>query len=107
MNRPASSATDRSLPRRIDSPTDSAGAPSTNIRTPLCERLGIELPIFSAGMGPISGPRLAAAVSNAALMQNGAGNIAGLIEKVVPAAEVVHSMADEARALLRGWSWPS
>ena len=37
----------------------------TNIRTPLCERLGIDVPIISAGMGPISGPRLAAAVSNA------------------------------------------
>ena len=36
-----------------------SGAPSSNIRTPLCERLGIELPIISAGMGPISGPRLA------------------------------------------------
>ena len=45
--------------------------------------------------------------SNPALTQNGAGNIAGLIEKVVPAAEVVHSMADEARALLGGWSWQS
>ena len=45
--------------------------------------------------------------SNRALTQNGAGNIAGLIEKVVPAAEVVRSMADEARALLGGWSWPS
>ena len=44
---------------------DSAGTPLSNIRTPLCERLGIELPIISAGMGPISGPRLAAAVSNA------------------------------------------
>ena len=45
--------------------------------------------------------------SNRALMQNGAGNIAGLIEKVVPAADVVHSMAGQARDLLAGWSWPS
>ena len=37
----------------------------TNIRTPLCKRLGIDLPIISAGMGPIAGPKLAAAVSNA------------------------------------------
>jgi len=36
-----------------------------NVRTSLCARLGIDLPIISAGMGPIAGPRLAAAVSNA------------------------------------------
>ena len=35
------------------------------LRTPLCERLGIEVPIMSAGMGPIAGPDLVAAVSNA------------------------------------------
>lgn len=35
------------------------------LKTPLCSKLGIELPIFSAGMGPIAGPELVAAVSNA------------------------------------------
>ena len=35
------------------------------MRTPLCERLGIDHPIISAGMGPIAGPELVAAVSNA------------------------------------------
>ncbi|MEM7341166.1 MAG: nitronate monooxygenase [Actinomycetota bacterium] len=35
------------------------------LRTPLCERLGIDVPIISAGMGPIAGPKLVAAVSNA------------------------------------------
>lgn len=35
------------------------------IRTPLCHQLGIEYPIFSVGMGPMAGPELAAAVSNA------------------------------------------
>ena len=45
--------------------------------------------------------------SNPALTQNGAGNIAGLIESVVPAADIVQSMADEARELLGGWSWQS
>jgi NAD(P)H-dependent flavin oxidoreductase YrpB (nitropropane dioxygenase family) len=35
------------------------------LRTPLCDRLGIALPIISAGMGPIAGPDLVAAVSNA------------------------------------------
>lgn len=34
-------------------------------RTPLCDLLGIELPIFAAPMGFITGPELAAAVSNA------------------------------------------
>jgi NAD(P)H-dependent flavin oxidoreductase YrpB (nitropropane dioxygenase family) len=35
------------------------------LRTPLCEKLGIELPIIAAPMGFVSGPELAAAVSNA------------------------------------------
>jgi NAD(P)H-dependent flavin oxidoreductase YrpB (nitropropane dioxygenase family) len=38
---------------------------SQSIRTPLCDQLGIEVPIISAGMGPIAGPELVAAVSNA------------------------------------------
>ncbi len=49
---------------------------------------------------------MAGAGSNPALTQNRAGNIAGLIEKIVPAAEFVQRMADEARELLGGWSWP-
>lgn len=43
--------------------------PSTTVteilRTPLCDQVGIEVPIISAGMGPIAGPELVAAVSNA------------------------------------------
>jgi nitronate monooxygenase len=35
------------------------------MKTPLCELLGIELPIIAAPMGFVSGPELAAAVSNA------------------------------------------
>jgi len=35
------------------------------LRTELCRQLGIDYPIFSAGMGPAAGPELAAAVSNA------------------------------------------
>src|SRR5437764_12580956 len=35
------------------------------LRTPLCRDLGIEYPIFCAGMGTAAGPDLAAAVSNA------------------------------------------
>src|SRR5438477_10180775 len=35
------------------------------VRTPLCEMLGIEVPILSAGMGSVAGPDLVAAVSEA------------------------------------------
>src|SRR5690348_16331374 len=35
------------------------------LRTPLCELLGIELPILCAGMGSVAGPDLVAAVSEA------------------------------------------
>src|SRR4051812_8488688 len=35
------------------------------LRTPLCDLLGIDLPILSAGMGFLAGPELAAAVSQA------------------------------------------
>lgn len=38
---------------------------SSALRTELCDRLGIELPILSAGMGSVAGPELVAAVSNA------------------------------------------
>ena len=38
---------------------------ATGLRTPLCHDLGIDYPIFSAGMGTGAGPDLAAAVSNA------------------------------------------
>jgi nitronate monooxygenase len=35
------------------------------LKTALCYQMGITHPIFSAGMGPVAGPELAAAVSNA------------------------------------------
>src|SRR5215510_10542711 len=35
------------------------------LKTPLCHQVGIEYPVFSVGMGPVAGPELAAAVSNA------------------------------------------
>ncbi len=41
-------------------------------RTPLCHQLGIAYPILSVGMGPMAGPALAAAVSNA-----GGGGVLG------------------------------
>jgi nitronate monooxygenase len=46
------------------------------LTTPLCHQLGIAVPIFSVGMGPLAGPTLAAAVSNAGgcgVMSGGAG----------------------------------
>jgi len=35
------------------------------LNTTLCGQLGIEYPILAAGMGPVAGPELAAAVSSA------------------------------------------
>jgi Nitronate monooxygenase len=35
------------------------------LATPLCDRLGIEYPILSAGIGQAAGPELVSAVSNA------------------------------------------
>jgi len=35
------------------------------LRTPLCDLLGIDVPILSAGMGSVAGPELVAAVSEA------------------------------------------
>ena len=39
--------------------------PSARLRTPICERLGIEYPVFQAGMGMVAHATLAAAVSEA------------------------------------------
>jgi enoyl-[acyl-carrier protein] reductase II len=47
------------------SPASSNGGARSRLRTPLCERLGIEYPIFLAGMGGVSMAPLVAAVSNA------------------------------------------
>ena len=46
------------------------------LRTPLCHQLGIAYPIFSVGMGPVAGPELAAAVSNA----GGCGVLGGVLK---------------------------
>ena len=35
------------------------------LRTPVCDLLGIDLPIVGAGMGGLAGPELAAAISEA------------------------------------------
>lgn len=61
------------------------------LRTPLCDRLGIDLPIISAGMGPIAGPELVAAVSNA-------GGL-GVLGCTSMAAEEVRAVIRETRRL--------
>lgn len=38
---------------------------TSRLKTPLCKKLGIEVPVFCAGMGGAVGPELTAAVSNA------------------------------------------
>jgi NAD(P)H-dependent flavin oxidoreductase YrpB (nitropropane dioxygenase family) len=44
------------------------------LRTPICDLLGIDVPIMQAGMGGVAYGRLAAAVSNA----GGLGSIGGI-----------------------------
>lgn len=51
------------------------------LRTPLCDRLGIEVPVIQAPMGPMTAPELVAAVSNAGglgMLAASAGPEAGL-----------------------------
>ncbi|HEY7003338.1 MAG TPA: nitronate monooxygenase [Gaiellaceae bacterium] len=51
------------------------------IRTPLCDLLGIDLPILCAGMGWLAGPELVAAVSEAGglgVLGNGSGSREGV-----------------------------
>jgi NAD(P)H-dependent flavin oxidoreductase YrpB (nitropropane dioxygenase family) len=47
---------------------------SPQLRTPLCDRLEIDVPIMQAGMGNVAYGRMAAAVSNA----GGMGSIGGI-----------------------------
>lgn len=48
--------------------------PPPNLRTSICDLLGIDYPILQSGMGKVAGPELVAAVSNA----GGLGILAGL-----------------------------
>ena len=45
--------------------TSTSGQVRPRLRTPVCDLLGIELPIVGAGMGGLAGPELAAAISEA------------------------------------------
>jgi nitronate monooxygenase len=56
--------------------------------TPLCQQLGITYPIFSVGMGPVAGPELAAAVSNA----GGGGVLGGLFMPPPSLRQAIHRL---------------
>ena len=61
------------------------------IKTPLCELLGIEYPIFQGGMAWISDGKLAAAVSN--------GGGLGIISSMNANAQYLKEQIDLARSL--------
>ena len=61
------------------------------IKTPLCELLGIEYPIFQGGMAWISDGKLAAAVSN--------GGGLGIISAMNANAQYLKEQIDLARSL--------
>jgi nitronate monooxygenase len=61
------------------------------LRTPLCDALGIDVPILSAGMGSVAGPDLVAAVSEA-------GGF-GVLGVSGASPEVVRERIDSTRAL--------
>ncbi len=63
------------------------------LRTPLCDALGIDVPILSAGMGSVAGPELVAAVSEA-------GGL-GVLGVSGASPEVVRARIDSTRALTR------
>ena len=63
------------------------------LRTPLCDRLGIEVPILQSGMGGVAGPELVAEVSRA----GGLGILAGLElppEKIREGIRAVRRLTD-------------
>jgi nitronate monooxygenase len=64
-----------------------------SLRTPLCGRLGIEVPIFQSGMGSVAGPELVAEVCKA----GGLGILAGLEqppEKIREGIRAVRRLTD-------------
>jgi len=84
------------------------------LRTPLCEALGIEYPIFSVGMGPLAGPDLVAAVTNAGgfgvlgtsgmqpdqIARRVAGESCSVVNDIKPAGEIVRDLVSDANAAL-------
>jgi nitronate monooxygenase len=58
------------------------------LSTPLCHQIGIAYPLFSVGMGPVAGPELAAAVSNA----GGGGVLGGLFLPPLALQQAIHRL---------------
>jgi nitronate monooxygenase len=58
------------------------------LHTPLCAQIGIAHPIFSVGMGPVAGPALAAAVSNA----GGCGVLGGVFLPAPDLRQAIHRL---------------
>jgi nitronate monooxygenase len=58
------------------------------LRTPLCHQIGMAYPIFSVGMGPVAGPELAAAVSNA----GGCGVLGGVLKPALYLRQEIHQL---------------
>jgi len=58
------------------------------LQTPLCHQIGIAYPIFSVGMGPVAGPELAAAVSNA----GGCGVLGGVLKPAPYLQQEIHRL---------------
>ena len=58
------------------------------LSTPLCHQIGIAYPLFSVGMGPVAGPELAAAVSNA----GGGGVLGGLFLPPRALQQAIHRL---------------
>src|SRR5712691_2871219 len=58
------------------------------LNTPLCHQLGIAYPIFSVGMGPVAGPELTAAVSNA----GGCGVLGGVLKPASYLQQEIHRL---------------
>ena len=93
-----------------------------SLRTPLCDALGIELPIVQAPVaarpgegevvatGPDGSPIVRYAVNDPELGTTGevealalyAGQSVGLVHEVLPAGEIVRAIAEEAERTLRG-----
>jgi NAD(P)H-dependent flavin oxidoreductase YrpB (nitropropane dioxygenase family) len=58
------------------------------LHTPLCAQIGMAYPLFSVGMGPVAGPALAAAVSNA----GGCGVLGGVLLPPPNLRQAIHQL---------------
>jgi nitronate monooxygenase len=108
--------------------TSTSGRVRPPLHTPLCDLLGIELPIVGAGMGGLAGPELAAAISHAGgLGTIGAGGdeaevvvarlraarrlttrplAVNFVLEVVPPERVEAVLEEGVEALCTGWGDP-